>query len=254
LGEKVLTHKNSEILKRRWKEHREEMLKYAQMATEASPMTKKGNKKSKEHKQNISKAKKGKKFSEEHKQHLSESWEYDKHITPEFREKSRINGLEFQNCVKWSHKNKGKSIYEIYGEEKANKIMKANRCHEHISSLEKKLQENLLKKGIVCDNQFMVSKLCCIDLVPKNTKIAIFADGDYWHNLPKAIIRDKRHNQELQKQGWTVLRFWEHEINQNLDFCIDEILEQYNDLKEIYQYNGQFKLFATVSPIRDLGG
>jgi very-short-patch-repair endonuclease len=28
----------------------------------------------------------------------------------------------------------------------------------------------------------------------------------------------------LQKQGFIVLRFWEHDINNNLDFCISQII------------------------------
>ena len=56
--------------------------------------------------------------------------------------------------------------------------------------------------------------------------ICIFADGDYWHSdgFPETRKRDKIVNKELKKQGYKVLRFWEHEIKKNVDFCINKIL------------------------------
>jgi DNA mismatch endonuclease, patch repair protein len=65
--------------------------------------------------------------------------------------------------------------------------------------------------------------------LPKQ-QIAIFLDGCQWHGCPrcyraplsngeywKAKInrnrdRDRWTNRQLRKQGWTVVRFWEHEL------------------------------------------
>lgn len=55
--------------------------------------------------------------------------------------------------------------------------------------------------------------------------ICIFADGDYWHNTEKSKIRDIFVNQELNKQNYKVLRFWEHEINKEPQKCLEKILE-----------------------------
>jgi DNA mismatch endonuclease (patch repair protein) len=82
------------------------------------------------------------------------------------------------------------------------------------------------------------------DFVIEDKKIAIFIDGDFWHGyriskrirkLPKYWqekirrnkLRAKRVNSKLKKDGWKVLRIWEHEINDNLDSCIKEILRLY---------------------------
>lgn len=71
-------------------------------------------------------------------------------------------------------------------------------------------------------------------------KIAIFIDGDFWHGyrydkekskLPKFwrdkiernIKRDQRNRRLLKKQGWTYLRFWEHEVKKNPEKCILKI-------------------------------
>ena len=71
-------------------------------------------------------------------------------------------------------------------------------------------------------------------------KIAVFVDGCFWHgcpvhsHIPKSNIgywapklkknkeRDKEKNERLLEQGWRVLRFWEHELD-NLESVIDVI-------------------------------
>jgi DNA mismatch endonuclease (patch repair protein) len=80
------------------------------------------------------------------------------------------------------------------------------------------------------------------DAVFLDKKIAIFIDGDFWHGykfiklkrrLSKKywlnkiltnIERDKRINKILKKQGWKVLRFWEHDIKKNQQKCLEKII------------------------------
>ena len=81
------------------------------------------------------------------------------------------------------------------------------------------------------------------DIVFISKKVAIFIDGCFWHRCPihfklpatrtdfwdgkitDNVERDKRNNSVLVSQEWTVLRFWEHEIRQNMDRVGQEILE-----------------------------
>ncbi|MCY4663298.1 MAG: very short patch repair endonuclease [Acidimicrobiaceae bacterium] len=67
------------------------------------------------------------------------------------------------------------------------------------------------------------------DLVLRKSRIAVFVDGCYWHGCPehrtqpstnaqywadkiaRNIERDAETTDYLQRTGWTVLRFWEHE-------------------------------------------
>ncbi|WP_405525390.1 very short patch repair endonuclease [Streptomyces canus] len=69
-----------------------------------------------------------------------------------------------------------------------------------------------------------------IDIVFTKAKIAIFLDGCFWHGCPKHatqpkanaewwrakldknMARDRETTEHLQAEGWTVLRYWEHEI------------------------------------------
>lgn len=81
------------------------------------------------------------------------------------------------------------------------------------------------------------------DIVFLGRKIAIFCDGEFWHGynweerkhdfksrqefwIPKIernVERDKEVNERLTAEGWTVLRFWEKEIEKHLTECADQI-------------------------------
>ena len=43
-------------------------------------------------------------------------------------------------------------------------------------------------------------------------KLAVEADGEIWHNNPNKIEQDKARDVNLSRQGWTVLRFTDKEI------------------------------------------
>jgi len=69
------------------------------------------------------------------------------------------------------------------------------------------------------------------DFVLTGRKIAIFVDGDFWHGYrigPKKLgkmkkfwkekisknkLRDRRVTRTLKKEGWEVIRLWEHEVH-----------------------------------------
>lgn len=79
-------------------------------------------------------------------------------------------------------------------------------------------------------------------------RIAIFCDSEFWHGydwenrkndfkvrqdfwIPKIernIERDNEVNKKLQRDGWTVLRFWGNEIKNNLNSCILAVEQAYN--------------------------
>jgi len=44
------------------------------------------------------------------------------------------------------------------------------------------------------------------------TRTVLYADGDYWHRLPKTAERDTRQNLKLAELGYTVHRFWEKDL------------------------------------------
>lgn len=89
------------------------------------------------------------------------------------------------------------------------------------------------------------------DFTFKKLKLAIFVDGEFWHGknweerkydhksnkefwinkIEQNIERDIEVNNTLKNQGWTVLRFWAKEIEQNLVSCVLQIEKVIEELK-----------------------
>lgn len=79
------------------------------------------------------------------------------------------------------------------------------------------------------------------DIALPSKKRAVFIDGDFWHGyrfsklkqrLPKKywlakiernVKRDKNYRARLRKEGWEILRVWEHELLEKQDKTIDKI-------------------------------
>ena len=82
------------------------------------------------------------------------------------------------------------------------------------------------------------------DFILPNQKIAIFCDGDFWHGrkwkerrkkgfkvraeywiakIEGNIARDRRVSRKLRSNGWSVLRFWEHDIKRRPHIIIGKI-------------------------------
>jgi DNA mismatch endonuclease (patch repair protein) len=84
------------------------------------------------------------------------------------------------------------------------------------------------------------------DLVIRKQRIAIFIDGEFWHGynwpekkskiklnqeywipkIEKNIVRDRESGQKLEYLGYRVMRFWQHEIEQNPAMCYLRVLEE----------------------------
>jgi len=84
------------------------------------------------------------------------------------------------------------------------------------------------------------------DIVFTKRKIAVFIDGCFWHKCPKCftnpktnrvfwkkktdsnVKRDKSVNQELKKNGWKVVRVWEHSLEKDINKCCTRILSAFS--------------------------
>ena len=81
------------------------------------------------------------------------------------------------------------------------------------------------------------------DIMLKDAKVLVFLDGCFWHKCPRCfnepennrefwiskiednVRNDKIITRNLKKDGWKVLRIWEHEIRNDSDICIKKIEE-----------------------------
>jgi DNA mismatch endonuclease (patch repair protein) len=78
------------------------------------------------------------------------------------------------------------------------------------------------------------------DLAFTRWKIAVFVDGRFWHGHPDFFTpgksgpywdakiartqeRDRLANEALEAAGWRVLRFWDFEIEDDLDACVKRV-------------------------------
>lgn len=78
------------------------------------------------------------------------------------------------------------------------------------------------------------------DLVFTRRKVAVFVDGRFWHGHPDYFTpgksgaywdakiartqeRDSHANEALRQAGWTVLRFWDFEIETEVADCVDAV-------------------------------
>ncbi len=97
------------------------------------------------------------------------------------------------------------------------------------SSIEKLLAKELRQRGIDFEHQYHIEngnpKGWWIDFAFPDHKLAIEADGNYWHSIPEIIEKDARKDANLQSQGWTILRFTGDEIRESPAACVDEIVK-----------------------------
>lgn len=84
------------------------------------------------------------------------------------------------------------------------------------------------------------------DIVFDRYKLCVFLDSDFWHGwqyprwkhllkndfwrnkIEANRVRDKRNTIWLRRNGWSVLRIWEHNIKKDTAKAIDNILELLN--------------------------
>ena len=117
------------------------------------------------------------------------------------------------------------------------------------TSIEKKMRCALWNSGIRYRKNFtgLPGKP---DIVITKYKIAIFCDSSFWHGrefeskktidtnteywnekIHKNIKRDIEINKLLKTIGWTVIRFWDYEINKNIEECVQAVFEAIQQYK-----------------------
>jgi len=127
---------------------------------------------------------------------------------------------------------------DVFTKKKRSEIMSKIRSRD--TKAEKTIFHELKKRGIYFRKYYsgIIGKP---DIALPKKKKAIFIDGDFWHGwqfartkskLPKKywrekieinIKRDKKIRVKLKREGWEVLRIWEHEISSNFNIAIDKI-------------------------------
>lgn len=100
------------------------------------------------------------------------------------------------------------------------------------TSIERLIQTALEKEGVPFITHYPI--IGQPDIAFPEQRVAVFCDGCYWHGCPVCGYKEKklrRHYvdkyvvRKLEEQGWTVLRFWEHKIKEDVGGCVNHIKE-----------------------------
>jgi DNA mismatch endonuclease (patch repair protein) len=79
------------------------------------------------------------------------------------------------------------------------------------------------------------------DFVFRDRRVVVFVDGDFWHGWRFPVWRDKlseaweakiaanrrrdaRNFRRLRRQGWKVVRIWEHQLDADPKACMRRVL------------------------------
>lgn len=108
------------------------------------------------------------------------------------------------------------------------------------TSIELVLRSALWKRGVRFRKN-VKSILGTPDIAIKKYHLVVFCDGDFWHGkdyhnikshkkfwdqkIKRNQERDLEYTIRLRDEGWTVLRFWESEIKEDVENCVDVIIE-----------------------------
>lgn len=160
----------------------------------------------------------GKRRSEEDRRKISESM---------------LGKYEGEKCYWYGKKRSSETIEKIRAKRLLQVIPKKN------SSIELKLQNALTNVGINFITHPAIAGQPDIFIVPN---ICIFCDGNFWHGNPRFFddnyvivkgltVKQRRNYDEyisnkLTSEGYTVLRFWEHDIETNLQGCLETIVSR----------------------------
>ena len=128
---------------------------------------------------------------------------------------------------------------DVFSKAKRSEIMSLIRAKN--TQAERLVFSHLRSKGIYFQKHYKGVTGCPDVALPKKKK-AVFIDGDFWHGyqfaklkkrLPKEywlekiernVKRDKLYRAKLKRQGWKVLRVWEHEVQRDLEKTIKKII------------------------------
>jgi len=139
-----------------------------------------------------------------------------------------------------------KELTDIFSPEKRSWIMSRIRS----TNTKIDLKMNQMLSELRCKYAMYPKMYGNPDFVIVQSKIAIFCDGDFWHGykfeekkkpakkywrnkIEYNMARDKKISRNLRYMDWSVLRFWEHDIEKKSEFCIKKIAKKIKSKKRI---------------------
>lgn len=129
---------------------------------------------------------------------------------------------------------------DTFSPEKRSEIMK--RVKSTNTSIEIKIRKELWRNGLRGWRVHPKNVPGKPDIIFRRKKVVVFIDGCFWHGCPvcdrspksgnaywenkisRNMARDRKYNELLINDGWSVIRLWEHEVTKDLTGCVSKIL------------------------------
>ena len=106
------------------------------------------------------------------------------------------------------------------------------------SKIQVKLENLLRQKYNVVESKILLKRYFPDILIEYNGQIVnIECDGCFWHGCPtcnknqqsvRLQQKDKKRDYELSKNGIRVIRFWEHDLENNISDCVNKLEQLLN--------------------------
>lgn len=93
------------------------------------------------------------------------------------------------------------------------------------SSIERMLHRALRARSISFTTEYPIGQFV-IDIAFPDARLAVEADGKYWHSRESQKRKDRQKDGYLQSVNWSVLRLPEDDIRADVDGCVDKIIAQ----------------------------
>jgi very-short-patch-repair endonuclease len=112
---------------------------------------------------------------------------------------------------------RGKTYLELYGAERELEVK------QKLASARSRQSQNFMTRPVLTLLSSLIPLLgepeieyqigvYTVDICYPSLYVVIEVDGNYWHNFPFGLARDKRKTQFLEELGWKVFRYWEKDI------------------------------------------
>jgi very-short-patch-repair endonuclease len=89
------------------------------------------------------------------------------------------------------------------------------------TNLERKMRLELNHRAHAFEQFYPVRSGFILDFAFSDEKLGIECDGERWHS--QGNKRDRFRDWILRRGGWTILRFREKEINDDVARCVDKV-------------------------------
>jgi very-short-patch-repair endonuclease len=106
------------------------------------------------------------------------------------------------------------------------------------TSIEVKMAEELEARDVDYVEQYVLGDKFRLDFFLPAYEIVIECDGNYWHTREDVVKRDARKNAYIAACGFKLFRFWETDINEDVEACVDIICAHINDNEDELRTKG----------------